>query len=215
MNNNIRTMKRVRRTHAKFAALNQQDDEDIVGRPDEVEDVHEGVDERPWTVPEGSGGIEIGEGRAGDCLKWMSGKVLEHAGFQGLLLTSGVHHEAENITGTSKVALDVLSSVASEYLLNVGRTMRFLCDMFGQKMSPEVSPLSSSIRSPLLTRVHRKLFCTHYLRVGRQRFKISKDISQMTSFVMDLGLGIWKRNLLGHIAKLYEWLPFLFDVAVN
>jgi transcriptional activator SPT7 len=53
----------------------------------------------------------------------------------------GFHHEAEDITGTSKVALDVMSSVASEYLFNVGRTMRFLCDMFGQKMSPEVSPL--------------------------------------------------------------------------
>jgi hypothetical protein len=47
------------------------------------------------------------------------------------------------------VALDVLANVASEYLLNVGRTMRFLCDKYGSKMTPEVCtgchPLSSLI----------------------------------------------------------------------
>ena len=41
--------------------------------------------------------------------------------------------------GTSKMALDVLTGVASEYLLNVGRTMQFLSDKCGNKMSPEVS----------------------------------------------------------------------------
>lgn len=40
---------------------------------------------------------------------------------------------------TSKVALDVLADVTSEYLLNVGRTIRFLSDKFGQTMTPEVS----------------------------------------------------------------------------
>ena len=36
------------------------------------------------------------------------------------------------------MALDVLTGVASEYLLNVGRTIQFLSDKYGKKMSPEV-----------------------------------------------------------------------------
>jgi transcriptional activator SPT7 len=51
----------------------------------------------------------------------MSGKVLEHAGFQG----------------TAKSALDVLTGVTSEYLLNVGRTIKLLSDKFANKMTPE------------------------------------------------------------------------------
>lgn len=41
------------------------------------------------------------------------------------------------------MALDVLSSVTAEYLLNVGRTIRFLCDKYGNQMTAEVS---SSVR---------------------------------------------------------------------
>lgn len=93
MNNNIRTMKRVRSTHAKFAALNQnQSNEDGGGGetpepasaqniPEEGEEADVGVDERPWR-PSGPA-IEIGTAGAEECLGWMSGKVLEHAGFQG------------------------------------------------------------------------------------------------------------------------------------
>lgn len=91
MNSNIRTMKRVRSTHAKFAALNQNQNNEDGGEspepiaaetiPEEREDADLGVDERPWN-PVGSG-IEIGQVGADDCLGWMSGKVLEHAGFQG------------------------------------------------------------------------------------------------------------------------------------
>ncbi len=40
--------------------------------------------------------------------------------------------------GASKVALDVLAGVTSDYLLNVGRTMRFMCDKYASKMTPEV-----------------------------------------------------------------------------
>lgn len=41
--------------------------------------------------------------------------------------------------GTAKSALDVLGGVASEYLLNVGRTIKLLSDKFANKMTPEVS----------------------------------------------------------------------------
>ncbi|KAJ3759635.1 hypothetical protein EV360DRAFT_19555, partial [Lentinula raphanica] len=134
MNNNVRSIKRVRHTHARFAALATA----AVGSgpglgvgglgadPMDVEEATDDrVDERPWEIPTRRGrklsGIDIGSQNADDCLRWMNGKVLEHAGFQG----------------TSKAALDVLSGVASEYLLNVGRTIKFLCDKFAHTMSSE------------------------------------------------------------------------------
>ena len=40
--------------------------------------------------------------------------------------------------GSSKAALDVLNDVAAEFIMNIGRTMRFLVDEHGQKMTPEV-----------------------------------------------------------------------------
>jgi hypothetical protein len=43
------------------------------------------------------------------------------------------------LAASSKVALDVLADVTSEYFLNVGRTIRFLSDKFGKTMTPEVS----------------------------------------------------------------------------
>ncbi|KZT01472.1 uncharacterized protein LAESUDRAFT_478191 [Laetiporus sulphureus 93-53] len=122
INNNIRTLRRVRTTHAKFAALSQSNEDGAApAMPAELpsDDVEDVLDERPWR-PTGTG-IEVGAENADDCLHWMDSKVLEHAGFQG----------------TSKVALDVLASVTSEYLLNVGRTIRFLCDKYAQKMTPE------------------------------------------------------------------------------
>lgn len=89
MNTNIRAMKRMRQTHAKFAALNHPEDgespedaSDVLGIGVDVDD---SIDESPWKVPEQGSGIEIGEERAGDCLNWMGGKVLEHSGFQGVL----------------------------------------------------------------------------------------------------------------------------------
>jgi hypothetical protein len=42
------------------------------------------------------------------------------------------------LPGTAKSALDVLAGVASEYLLNVGRTITFLSDKFAHTMTPEV-----------------------------------------------------------------------------
>ncbi|KAI0800213.1 hypothetical protein C8Q74DRAFT_1363991 [Fomes fomentarius] len=123
MNNNIRTLRRVRTTHAKFSALNQSMEENggmaQPPVPDAAEDLDDVLDEQLWK-PVGSG-IEMGQENANECLRWMGGKVLEHAGFQG----------------TSKIALDVLSSVTAEYFFNVGRTIRFLCDKYGTQMTAE------------------------------------------------------------------------------
>ncbi|KAL4079299.1 hypothetical protein J3A83DRAFT_4208682 [Scleroderma citrinum] len=144
MNSNIKTLKRVRRTHTKFVALGFGGGDDGVGTgaaagagPAEREDVpepeselpEEATDERPWLARlrgvggkgKVRGGIEIGERAAGSCLGWMNRKVLDHAGFQG----------------ASGAALDVLTGVTSEFLFNVGRTLRFLCDKYAQTMTSE------------------------------------------------------------------------------
>ncbi|KAG9312248.1 hypothetical protein JVU11DRAFT_7549 [Chiua virens] len=133
MNSNIRTLKRVRRTHTKFVALNLNAEDGGGAGPDEppetVEDdpMDEFVDERPWRTLVGlkgddiAAGVELGGEQAVHCLRWMDGKVLEHAGFQG----------------TSASTLDVLTGVTSEFFLNVGRTLRFLCDKYAQTMTPE------------------------------------------------------------------------------
>lgn len=111
MNTNIKTMKRLRHTHAKFAALNvnssNNEDPDgggeglgtygggggntptvAAGEDDGGGVVDDKVDERPWSVPVRGkrriSGIELGEDNAADCVRWMGGKVLEHAGFQGM-----------------------------------------------------------------------------------------------------------------------------------
>ncbi|KAF7308393.1 SAGA complex protein [Mycena chlorophos] len=175
MNNNIRTMRRLRDTHARFAALGLGNTGGPAGPEDEQQQPQQAqpgimpppplppappppiipvevplprneVDDRPWGTEVGLGltpkqwrkrrrkekargvaveewdeEIEVGSENAEQCMQWMGSKLLEHAGFQG----------------TSKVALDVISTVASEYLLNVGRTLRYLSDKHSRTMTPE------------------------------------------------------------------------------
>ncbi|EPQ55264.1 hypothetical protein GLOTRDRAFT_138865 [Gloeophyllum trabeum ATCC 11539] len=133
LNDNIRTIKRVRRAHAKLAALNstmqqnqggnEEGGASIAPEPPDLSavaaDIDDTVDERPWKPI--AAGLELGEELADDCLHWAGKKILEHAGFQG----------------TSKAALDVLAGVTSEYFMNVGRTLRFLCDRYSGSMTAE------------------------------------------------------------------------------
>ncbi|KAJ7066452.1 SAGA complex protein [Mycena amicta] len=181
MNNNLRTQRRMRHTHARFAALGLgtsgggpagPDEEqpggmlppplppppplapiDAPGHDDDAVVVGENeIDDRPWGAEVGIGltpkqwrkrrrkqkaralamgnaidledeldSVEIGSENAEQCMRWTGSKLLEHSGFQG----------------TSKAALDVLASVTSEYLLNVGRTMRYLTDKYAKTMTPE------------------------------------------------------------------------------
>jgi transcriptional activator SPT7 len=98
MNTNIKTLKRVRRMHAKFTALNLNVEEGGMG--DELPDigeegrVDEVIDERPWRARyadlgqvKGSVELEVSEKNADECLKWMNRKVIEHKGFQGAFQT--------------------------------------------------------------------------------------------------------------------------------
>ncbi|KAL1759826.1 hypothetical protein FB107DRAFT_245984 [Schizophyllum commune] len=125
MNNNIATLRRVRTVNAKLAALDGEGDPTPALSP-EAEEARALASEQPWRVPTRGGGrrvggLELGQENAAACMTWMTRKTLEHTGFQG----------------ASKNALDVLSDVAAGYLLNVGRTLRFLSDKFGKKMTPE------------------------------------------------------------------------------
>ena len=90
INDNIRTIRRVRRTHDKFLSLNLTTDDGTgqapaIEPPEPVMDERDiGVDvvldERPWRSR--GTGLEIGERDADECLHWMGNKILEHAGFQ-------------------------------------------------------------------------------------------------------------------------------------
>ncbi|KXN87079.1 Transcriptional activator spt7 [Leucoagaricus sp. SymC.cos] len=145
MNTNIKTMRRVRHTHGKFAALNastlaheEVEEGEALNAAADDEILNEKVDEKPWVmmrkIPSGGkgkgkereevakvGGVDVGEKNAWGCLQWTNQKILEHVGFQG----------------TSQIALDVMSGVLSEYISNVGRTIKFMCDKYSGAMTPE------------------------------------------------------------------------------
>jgi transcriptional activator SPT7 len=93
MSTNIRTMKRVRRAHRKLELLTATDETvgGAGGLPPEIQaepaaavvGEDEGVDDRPWRRKGGKSRGRADAQEAEGCLRWMSGKVLEHAGFQG------------------------------------------------------------------------------------------------------------------------------------
>lgn len=109
INNNVRSLKRVRRVHDKFLLLNldKGNAEDgaggglsVFGSVEPLEPVRiQGsnvaldeddadaldviLDDQPWRSR--GTGLEIGEEDANDCLHWMGTKVLEHSGFQCML----------------------------------------------------------------------------------------------------------------------------------
>ncbi|KAF8514635.1 hypothetical protein BU17DRAFT_94325 [Hysterangium stoloniferum] len=112
MNDNIATLNRIRRTHAKFVALNANADSTnpaTIPAPDPLSE-HEVQDElviqeKGWKVQG-----EVDQPAADACLSWMGGKVLQHAGFQGK---------------------------TSPPISRIGRTIRFLSDKYATAMSAE------------------------------------------------------------------------------
>jgi hypothetical protein len=73
--------------------------------------------------------------------------LVSKVGISSTKLPAGVYTLA---IGTSKIALDMLTGVASEYLSNVGRTIQFMSDKYGKKMSPEVGLEYTTLGSIIL-----------------------------------------------------------------
>lgn len=78
-------MARVRRTHAKFVAVNAAADSTnaAVPAPEPASELEAG-DEAMLKEDTWSAQGEVGWEAADDCLSWMGTKVLQHAGFQGM-----------------------------------------------------------------------------------------------------------------------------------
>jgi hypothetical protein len=105
--------------------------------------------------------------------------------------------------GTSSAALDVMVGVTSEYLLNVGRMLRFMCDKYAKSMTPEVRltiALASLNWNSLVC--YRKLSCIHSSRVESRGFKILSGTSRTTSSGTVRVLLTSRKSLLERIAKL-------------
>lgn len=58
-------------------------------------------------------------------------------------LTRRVHCDVVLVAGGSSAAVDTLTDVFADHLMNLGRTMRFYLDNEAHNMTPEVRLLSS------------------------------------------------------------------------
>lgn len=144
MNRNISTLSRIRRTHSKFLILNSSADPNnqagpvLLEPPSDIDvDGESIIHETGWKIKG-----EVEQRSADDCLRWMTGKILQHAGFQGKVACHLRFSIVPNVSwrvGSATSSLNVLTSVVSEYLQNVGRTIRFLCDRYSRTMTAEVS----------------------------------------------------------------------------
>ncbi|KZT33790.1 hypothetical protein SISSUDRAFT_1027315 [Sistotremastrum suecicum HHB10207 ss-3] len=142
MNTNIRTLRKLRTVHQSYSQVTRDQEQretgDIEGAPSglappsfleappiekelilpvEPEDsARIRSRERPWRPS-----AVIGSEEADECVRWSCSKVLEHTTFQG----------------TSSMALDVLTSLAVDYISNLGRTLRLYCDRHSKTMTAE------------------------------------------------------------------------------
>ncbi|KAG8996893.1 Transcriptional activator spt7 [Tulasnella sp. 427] len=112
---NISTLRRMRKIHARVNAL--QAGEDIRRRSPSPPDIsHRSRRARKGKIP-----LEGGEAVAKHKMNVFGSMLLEHAGFEG----------------ASKAAVDVLTAAAADYMMNLGKTLRFYMDKHGQQMTPE------------------------------------------------------------------------------
>ncbi|KAG9086127.1 Transcriptional activator spt7, partial [Ceratobasidium sp. 370] len=111
---NISTLHNIRRVHSKILILNAAAEDPNLHVPPMDDDEPEAP--RP-PIP----GLTLAEDSGAQCLHRVSSTILEHAGFEG----------------SSQVSLNVLQHVVGDYIMNVGRTFRYMCDKFGHTMSNE------------------------------------------------------------------------------
>lgn len=130
---NIATLHSIRRVHTKILILNAAVEESSGNF--ELPPDDENTEPPILSIP----GLTLGEDSGAHCLNRVSTTVLQHAGFEGVSNTIIVNQFIDGHgKGGSQAALDVLQHVAADYLMNVGRTFRFMIDTFGKTMSNEV-----------------------------------------------------------------------------
>ncbi|KAL8283696.1 hypothetical protein RQP46_005491 [Phenoliferia psychrophenolica] len=126
MRRNFETLKDIRRLHGKLAngargpddpfepvpLSSDEDDEDDPATPSSFLDTG---------IPPEAFESHAAEQAGRESLGIVSNRILSHAGFDGASATS----------------VNVLAHVAAEYLMNLGRTMRFYADRYGSQMSTE------------------------------------------------------------------------------
>jgi transcriptional activator SPT7 len=164
MNNNIKTMRRIRHTHSKFVALNA-----LTTAPEDDDGVENNLygslggavpGGRPLNTaaPPGPQVLHVEDDMIDDKIderSWRLRQGKEMRNSSGIDIgeakaldcldwTTEKILEHIGFQGASKVARDVLSGVMAEYLSNVGRTIRFLTDKFGKTMTPEVCSCNNS-----------------------------------------------------------------------
>lgn len=97
------------------------------------------------SIPKSAFRSHIAGEAADHSLKTIAAGVLAHAGFEGMLqsvfeMTFQIclHLSFLIRLGTSTLALDIITHVTAEYMMNLGRTIKFYADRQGDKMSSEV-----------------------------------------------------------------------------
>lgn len=131
MHSNITTLRNMRKLNYNIAAIQAG------GDPIPFATGHRPLAIRKGPVPL-EGGKEVAKAR----MSSIGTTVLEHAGFEGQLLSGTLLCRSlaghRLFSGASKGALDVLTDVAADFMMNLGRTLRYYSDKYAQTMTPEV-----------------------------------------------------------------------------
>lgn len=92
--------------------------------------------------------------------------------------------------GTSSTALGVLAHVTAEYMTNLGRTLRFYSERYGDRMSSEVRSSDSSLQAQAVSHalLHSKYYSTPLERTVSQLLGFSTSMSAKTSTHMACNL---------------------------
>ncbi|KDQ11985.1 hypothetical protein BOTBODRAFT_34839 [Botryobasidium botryosum FD-172 SS1] len=117
MYKNIDTLRRVRRTNTKLLSL-------LAGNeplPEPLEPTESSFNRRRREAALSLIPPDGGERVATQNLRLLSATILEHAGFEG----------------SSASALDILTDVAADFIMNIGKSLSFLCEKHAGTMSSE------------------------------------------------------------------------------
>lgn len=139
---NISALRQLRKSHSRLAALSSSNDPSNEDRIIPTQPLESDTKEEPFAPIIDSHGTcgDISPRVALDGLRKVTGTMLAHVGFD-----SG-----------NQSSVEALTHIATQYISNLGRTLRFYIDNHGQAMSSEVSPS---------TLFSSSLFCTDSLCV--------------------------------------------------